>query len=51
MLSSQTTIFQTGNFFLHLAVVITLNHYTEDDTLTSTLQAVTAGTMPCVENM
>ena len=40
MLSSKTTIFQIGNFLLHLAVVITLNHYTEDDTLTSTLQQV-----------
>ena len=37
LLSSKTTIFQIGNFLLHLAVVTTLNRYTEDDTLTSTL--------------
>ena len=48
MLSSKTTIFQIGNFLLHLAAVITLNHYTEDDTLTSTLPA---GTMLCLEKM
>ena len=40
MLSFKTTIFQISNFLLHLAVVITLNHYTEDDTLTLTLQQV-----------
>ena len=33
LLSSKTTIFQIGNF-------LSLNHYTEDDTLTSTLQQV-----------
>ena len=33
LLSSKTTIFQIGNF-------LSLNHYTEDDALTSTLQQV-----------
>ena len=40
LLSSKTTIYQIGNFVLHLAVVITLNHYTEDDTVTCTLKQV-----------
>ena len=40
LLYSKTTIFQIGNFLLYVAVVITPNHYTEDDTLTSTLQQV-----------